>query len=75
MKSLKLWLDIDVIDTTNLDVNFDDVRHSGYNTNPILSKDLEDIIISGRRARNRPALLHREGNIYSYSHVPSFVTM
>mmetsp|Transcript_23782 Transcript_23782/g.35977 ORF Transcript_23782/g.35977 Transcript_23782/m.35977 type:complete len:884 (-) Transcript_23782:3-2654(-) len=75
IKLSKQWLDIDVIDTTNLDVNFDSVRHSAYNTNPSLVKDLEDIIISGRRAKNRPSLLHREGNIYSYNHVPSFVTM
>mmetsp|Transcript_26973 Transcript_26973/g.40956 ORF Transcript_26973/g.40956 Transcript_26973/m.40956 type:complete len:854 (+) Transcript_26973:219-2780(+) len=71
----KQYLDIDVIDTTNLDVNLDKVRHSAYNTNPILVRDLEDIILSGRRAKSRPSLLHREGNVYSYSHVPSFVTM
>jgi len=71
----KQWLDVDVIDTTNLDVNLDNVRHGGYNTNPILLKDLEDIIVTGRRAKDRPSLLFREGNVYSYCHAPSFLTM
>jgi len=71
----KLWLDVDVIDTTQLDTNFNDLRHSGFNVNPILLNDIEEIIVTGRRATNRSTLLFREGNIYSYCHAPSFVTM
>ena len=70
-----LWLDVDVIDTTQLDTNIQDLRHSGFNVNPILLNDLEELIVTGRRAANRSTLLFREGNIYSYCHVPSFVTM
>jgi hypothetical protein len=69
------WLDVDVIDTTQLDTNIKDLRHSGFNVNPILLNDLEELIVTGRRAANRSTLLFREGNIYSYCHAPSFVTM
>jgi hypothetical protein len=69
------WLDVDVIDTTQLDTNIKDLRHSGFNVNPILLNDLEELIVTGCRAVNRSTLLFREGNIYSYCHAPSFVTM
>jgi hypothetical protein len=69
------WLDVDVIDTTQLDTNIKGLRHSGFNVNPILLNDLEELIFTGRRAANRSTLLFREGNIYSYCHAPSFVTM
>lgn len=69
------WLDVDVIDTTQLDTNIKDLRHSGFNVNPILLNDLEELIVTGRRAANRSTLLFREGNIYNYCHAPSFVTM
>lgn len=69
------WLDIDVIDTTQLDTNIKDLRHSGFNVNPILLKDLEELIVTGRRAADRSTLLFREGNIYDYCHAPAFVTM
>ena len=70
-----LWLDVDVIDTTQLDTNIKDLRHSGFNVNPILLNDLEELIVTGRRASSRSTLLFRDGNIYSYCHAPSFVTM
>jgi len=38
-------------------------------------KDLEELIVTGRRASERSALLFREGNTYSYCHAPSFVSM
>ena len=69
------WLDVDVIDTTLLDTNIKDLRHSGFNVNPILLKDLEELIVTGRRAAERSTLLYREGNVFSYCHAPSFVTM
>lgn len=69
------WLDVDVIDTTWLDTNIKDLRHSGFNVNPILLKDLEELILTGRRAAERSTLLYREGNVFSYCHAPAFVTM
>jgi hypothetical protein len=71
----RLWLDVDVIDTTALDTNIKDLRHSGFNVNPILLNDLEELIVTGRRASERSILLHREGNLYSYCHAPAFITM
>lgn len=71
----KLWLDLDVIDTTSLDININNLRHGGFQVNPILFNDLEELIVSGQRANKRSNLLHREGNIYSYCHAPSFVAM
>jgi Alpha/beta hydrolase of unknown function (DUF900) len=69
------WLDLDVIDTTQLDANIMGLRHSGFNLNPILLKDLEELILTGRRASDRSALLFREGNIFSYCHVPAHISL
>ena len=68
-----LWLDLDVIDTTSLDTNIKGIHHSAFNANPILSHDLEEIIVSGERAVKRSGLMHRHGNIFSYCHAPSHV--
>lgn len=70
----KLWLDLDVIDTTGLDTNIADIRHSAYNLNPILLNDLEELITTGQRAMKRSSLLYRDGNIFSYCHAPSYVS-
>jgi Alpha/beta hydrolase of unknown function (DUF900) len=71
----KLWLDLDVIDTTGLDTNVATIRHSAYNLNPSLLNDLEELITTGNRAMKRPSLLYRDGNIFSYCHAPSYVAM
>lgn len=71
----KKWLDIDVIDTTSLDTNIKGLRHSSFQMNPIMLNDLEDLIVSGYRASDRITLVHRTGNIFSYSHAPSFLAM
>jgi hypothetical protein len=70
----KAWMDLDIIDTTGLDTNVADVRHSAYNLNPSLLRDLEDLVTTERRAMHR-SLLHREGNIFSYCSAPAFVNM
>jgi hypothetical protein len=66
---------MDVIDTTGLDTNIAGIRHQAFNLNPILFKDLEELISTGRRAAKRSALLHRDGNMFSYCHAPSYVVM
>lgn len=71
----RAWLDLDVIDTTGLDTNIAGIRHSGFNLNPILLKDLEELISTGRRAVSRATLLYRDGNLFSYCHAPSYVAM
>lgn len=70
----KAWLDLDVIDTTGLDTNIADIRHSAYNLNPTLLNDLEELITTGQRAMKRSSLLYRDGNIFSYCHAPSYVS-
>eukprot|EP00560_Eucampia_antarctica_P006736 CAMPEP_0197825798 /NCGR_PEP_ID=MMETSP1437-20131217/2840_1 /TAXON_ID=49252 ORGANISM="Eucampia antarctica, Strain CCMP1452" /NCGR_SAMPLE_ID=MMETSP1437 /ASSEMBLY_ACC=CAM_ASM_001096 /LENGTH=198 /DNA_ID=CAMNT_0043425961 /DNA_START=131 /DNA_END=727 /DNA_ORIENTATION=+ len=71
----KRWLDIDVIDTTSLDTNIKGLRHSSFQMNPIMLKDLEELIVTGFRASQRITLVHRAGNIFSYSHAPSYLAM
>lgn len=73
--STKVWLDCDVIDTTGLDTNVNNLRHSAYNVNSILLRDIEEIVITGKRAADRTSLLHKNGNIFEYCHAPSFVQM
>jgi hypothetical protein len=70
----KAWMDLDVIDTTGLDTNIADIRHSAYNLNPSLLRDLEELVTTSRRAKAR-SLLYRDGNIFSYCSAPSFVNM
>jgi len=69
------WIDVDVIDSSNIDTNVASLRHSAFNVNPIIVKDLEELILTGRRARARTTLIHREGNIFSYAHAPSFMSL
>ena len=73
-EALKVWLDCDVIDTTGLDTNVNDLRHSAYSVNSILLRDIEDIVVTGKRASDRSTLLHKSGNVYEYCHAPSFVS-
>jgi len=67
------WLDIDVIDTTLLDTNVNDLRHSAFNINPFVLNDLQELIITGRRAARRSMLIYRQGNTFSYCQAPSHV--
>jgi hypothetical protein len=72
--SEKSWMDLDVIDTTGLDTNIKGIRHSAYNLNPSMFRDLEELITTGKRAMER-SLLYRDGNVFSYCSAPSFVNM
>ncbi|KAL7553515.1 hypothetical protein ACHAWF_017587 [Thalassiosira exigua] len=73
-ESAKDWLDCDVIDTTGLDTNVNNLRHSAFNVNSILLRDIEEIIVTGKRAADRATLLHIKGNVFEYCHAPSFVS-
>jgi len=70
----KQYLDLDIIDSTLLETNINGLRHSGFSVNAILLRDLEDIIVTGRRANDRPSLLHRNGNLFEYCYAPSHVS-
>jgi esterase/lipase superfamily enzyme len=69
-----IYLDCDVIDTTGLDTNVNELRHAAYSVNSILLRDIEEIVTTGRRAADRSTLLHKKGNVFEYCHAPSFVT-
>lgn len=69
----KIWLDCDVIDTTGLDTNVNDLRHSAFNVNSILLRDIEELVLTGKRASSRTTLLHKRGNVYEFCHAPSFI--
>ena len=71
----KVWLDVDVIDTTGLDTNVNDLRHSAYSVNSILLRDIEELVVTGKRASERTTLLHKSGNVFEYCHAPSFVSL
>lgn len=69
------WLDMDVIDMTGLDTNIAGMRHTGFSLNGMLLKDLEELIMTGKRAMKRSTLVYRDGNMFSYAHAPSFVSL
>ena len=68
------WLDLDVIDTSGLDTNIANIRHSAFNLNPMLLNDLKELIRTSNRAMKRTSLLYRDGNIFSYCHALSHVS-
>ncbi|KAG5189790.1 hypothetical protein JKP88DRAFT_352986 [Tribonema minus] len=47
------WLDMDVIDTTWLDNNIHDMRHTFFNINPTIVDDLRELLVYHRRASHR----------------------
>eukprot|EP00668_Euglena_longa_P000044 GGOE01000054.1.p1 GENE.GGOE01000054.1~~GGOE01000054.1.p1 ORF type:complete len:893 (+),score=256.80 GGOE01000054.1:92-2680(+) len=65
------WLDLDVIDTTWIENNVQDLRHSYWNINRELVEDLRELVVTQRRARDRSRLAARFGNVYSFLAAPS----
>ncbi|CAG8609311.1 1883_t:CDS:2, partial [Diversispora eburnea] len=72
-------MNIDLIDTTQLDVNIHKIRHNFFNLNRLLVDDLCDIIIIGKRARERKSRLSRkvrgvgpEGVVYTFLVAPIY---
>ncbi|CAB4393651.1 unnamed protein product [Rhizophagus irregularis] len=73
-------MNVDLIDTTQLDVNIHKVRHNFFNLNRLLVDDLRDIIVIKRRAKERRSRLSRkgrgvglEGIVYTFLVAPSYV--
>ncbi|KAF9897757.1 hypothetical protein BX616_005041, partial [Lobosporangium transversale] len=76
-------LDVDVIDTTSLDVNIHSIRHNFFNLNRMLVDDLYDVVVLGRRARERAGRLSsrwtfsdsglEDGEVYTFLCAPSYV--
>lgn len=71
----KEYLDLDVIDTSELDVNVHGAKHCYFNLNKQIVDDLCDVIRSGKRASERDdRLLLLEGNVYGILSAPSYIT-
>ncbi|CAG8532695.1 18595_t:CDS:2 [Acaulospora morrowiae] len=72
-------IDIDLIDTTQLDVNIHKIRHNFFNLNRLLVDDLWDIIVMRKRASERKSKLNRKerhgrgGIVYTFLVAPSYV--
>ncbi|KAF9572987.1 hypothetical protein EC968_009192 [Mortierella alpina] len=76
-------LDVDVIDTTSLDVNIHSIRHNFFNLNRMLVDDLYDVVVLGRRAGEREGRLSsrwtfspdgtENGEVYTFLCAPSYV--
>ncbi|KAG0370445.1 hypothetical protein BGZ54_006338 [Gamsiella multidivaricata] len=76
-------LDVDVIDTTSLDVNIHSIRHNFFNLNRMLVDDLYDVVVLGRRASEREGRLssrwtfseegEENGEVYTFLCAPSYV--
>ena len=73
-------VNVDLIDTTQLDVNIHKIRHNFFNLNRLLVDDLWDIIVVNKRAKERRSRLSRkvrgvglEGIVYTFLVAPSYV--
>lgn len=69
---IKVYLDMDVIDTSFVDVNTG-IRHSYYRLNSNIVDDIREIVIHKRRARARPGLMQQTGNVFIFLLAPSNV--
>jgi len=69
------FLDIDIIDTGDLDSNMSERHHSFFNVNKLMVDDLYDLIITGKRAEERTSRLKSSGKVFRFSILPSSVVM
>ncbi|KAF1322925.1 Amino acid/auxin permease, partial [Globisporangium splendens] len=67
---MKVYLDMDVIDTSFVDVNTG-LRHSYYRLNTNIVDDIREIVLHKRRARARPGLMKQKGNVFIFLAAPS----
>jgi hypothetical protein len=69
----KIFLDMDVIDTTWLEANVHSIRHSFFNINTLLIADLKEIVEFRRRASLRERTLKKgeNTNVYVFMTAPS----
>ncbi|KAJ3269614.1 hypothetical protein HDV01_001175 [Terramyces sp. JEL0728] len=73
-ETIRYLMDVDVIDTTELDMNIHLARHSYFNLNKFIVDDVFDLIITRNRAKERDhRLLNIRGNVYGFLSAPSYV--
>jgi hypothetical protein len=75
LESLDLeYMDIDVIDTTELDINIHAVRHMYFNLNKFVIDDVFDLVSTRARARSREhRVLNIGGNVFGFLAAPSYL--
>jgi len=67
-------LDMDVIDTSWMDVNVHAMRHNIFNVNRWVVDDLREIVYTQKRARLRNnRLIHRSGNVFAFLAAPKHI--
>ncbi|KAJ3309305.1 hypothetical protein HDV04_006247 [Boothiomyces sp. JEL0838] len=73
-ETIRYLMEVDVIDTTELDMNIHLARHSYFNLNKFIVDDVFDLIITRNRAKDREhRLLNIRGNVYGFLSAPSYV--
>lgn len=70
-----MTLDIDIIDTGDLDSNMSERHHSFFNINRLMVDDLYDLIVSSKRAEERTSRLKSAGNVFRFTILPSSVVV
>ncbi|KYR01760.1 hypothetical protein DLAC_01770 [Tieghemostelium lacteum] len=68
-------LDVDIIDTGDLDSNMSERHHSFFNINRLMVDDLHDLIVTGKRALERTSRLKSVGDVFRFSILPSSVVV
>ncbi len=68
-------LDIDLIDTSDLDRNTNSSFHSFFNVNRLMVDDLHELIVTGKRAAERTSRLKKWSQVYRFTILPSSVVM
>ncbi|KAA8490965.1 hypothetical protein FVE85_9857 [Porphyridium purpureum] len=68
-------IDLDVIDTTDLQANVGGTHHSFWNINRSYVDDLRDLVVTQKRASHRSSRLIKVGpSIYRFARTPAHVT-
>ncbi|GAM22678.1 hypothetical protein SAMD00019534_058530 [Acytostelium subglobosum LB1] len=68
-------LDVDIIDTGDLDSNMSERHHSFFNINRLMVDDLHDLVVTGKRADERTSRLKKVHDVYRFSILPSSVVV
>jgi pimeloyl-ACP methyl ester carboxylesterase len=69
----RLYLDVDVINTSFTDTNVGSNRHSYFRLNESIVEDIREIILHKRRAKGRAGLMHQRGNAFIFLTAPKDV--
>ena len=66
---------MDIIDTTSLASNVEELHHSFFYLSREMLWDIQSLLVDGHRAKDRPLLIQRgEEQCYNFCSVPSSMT-